>query len=145
MNWGYRILIVIVLFIAGMGFMLSVAMKQKNEMIDDNYYVKELHHQEQIDAANNLSAMTERLVVAVSEDGIDLRIPAQARDAAVKGSVVFLRSSDQRLDKSFPMTLDENGIQKFPAHNFVRGQYTLRVSWHNGNKAYYHEENVIAL
>lgn len=145
MNWGYKILIVIVLFLAGMGFMLSVAMKQKNEMVDDNYYVKELHHQEQIDASKNLNSLSDKLLVNITTNHIQIQIPAAARNADVQGSVVFLRSSDQRLDKNYPLILDDNGMQKFESSSFVRGQYTLRVSWKNGDKSYYYEERINAL
>ena len=51
MNWGHKLTIVIVLFVAGMLGMVSYAMMQDNEMIDDHYYQKELEYQDVIDAS----------------------------------------------------------------------------------------------
>ena len=43
-NWGHGILIAIILFLAGIGAMVFISMKQNNsiELIEDNYYEKEL-------------------------------------------------------------------------------------------------------
>ena len=47
MNWGYKILFVIILFVVGMVGMVIVAFKQSNEMLDTNYYERELQYPKQ--------------------------------------------------------------------------------------------------
>jgi hypothetical protein len=54
MNWGHKITIVIIVFLVGMLGMVFIALRQNNEMIDDDYYKKELAYQQVIDAKNNL-------------------------------------------------------------------------------------------
>ena len=55
MSWGYKILIVYILFIGMILGMVYVASRQTNEMQDDNYYAKELVYQSVIDGKNNLN------------------------------------------------------------------------------------------
>ena len=45
MNWGKGITLVIILFIITMLGMVYVASKQTNEMVEANYYDKELKYQ----------------------------------------------------------------------------------------------------
>lgn len=140
MNWGYKILIVIVLFIIGMGTMVSIAMMQKNEMIDEQYYVKELKHQGQIDAENNLNALEEKLTIKDSLGALVVKIPSAAQHHIQEGSVVFLRPSDQSNDRRLVLNVDSSGRQLFNKSNFVKGQYKVRISWKSEQKAYYYEQ-----
>lgn len=140
MNWGYKILIVIVLFIIGMGTMVSIAMRQKNEMIDEQYYVKELKHQGQIDAENNLNALEEKLTIKDSLGALVVKIPSAAQQHIQEGSVVFLRPSDQSKDHRLVLNVDSSGRQLFNKSNFVKGQYKVRISWKSEQKAYYYEQ-----
>jgi hypothetical protein len=140
MNWGYKILIVIVLFIIGMGTMVSIAMMQKNEMIDDQYYVKELKHQGQIDAENNLNALEEKLTIKDSLGALVVKFPSAALQNIQEGSVVFLRPSDQSKDHRLVLNVDSSGRQLFNKSNFVKGQYKVRISWKSEQKAYYYEQ-----
>jgi hypothetical protein len=140
MNWGYKILIVIVLFIIGMGTMVSIAMMQKNEMIDEQYYVKELKHQGQIDAENNLNALEEKLTIKDSLGALVVKIPSATLQNIQEGSVVFLRPSDQSKDHRLVLNVDSSGRQLFNKSNFVKGQYKVRISWKSEQKAYYYEQ-----
>ena len=140
MNWGYKILIVIILFIIGMGTMVSIAMRQKNEMIDEQYYVKELKHQGQIDAENNLNRIAEKLAIKDSLGSLIIKIPAAALPNVTEGTVVFLRPSDKRMDLNLPLQTDASGYQFFNKSKFVKGQYKVRISWKSEQKAYYYEQ-----
>jgi hypothetical protein len=73
MSWGYKILIVYILFIGMILGMVYVASRQTNEMQDDNYYAKELVYQSVIDGKNNLNALTEKLVVENTSDAVQIK------------------------------------------------------------------------
>jgi hypothetical protein len=142
MSWGYKITIVIVLFLAGMAFMVSIAMKQKNEMVDDQYYVKELHHQEQIDAATNLNAVSQKLTIIDTADFLKLSIPVSLLSSITEGHIEFLRPSDQTKDSVLDLQLDSLGIQLIPKTNFIKGMYRVRVSWKSEAKPYFSEQSI---
>jgi hypothetical protein len=141
MSWGYKIAIVIVLFLAGMAFMVSIAMKQKNEMIDDQYYVKELHHQEQIDAAQNLNAQTDQVQIKDTAGMIQLSLPQSLCINVTDASISFLRPSDQSKDLVLPIQTDSLGQQFFPKTKFIKGLYRVRVSWKSNAKPFFAEQS----
>ena len=69
MNWGYKILFVIILFVVGMVGMVIVAFKQSNEMLDTNYYERELQYQQLIDASARLNQITKAEILVENENG----------------------------------------------------------------------------
>jgi hypothetical protein len=75
MNWGHKLTIVIVLFVAGMLGMVSYAMMQDNEMIDDHYYQKELEYQDVIDASQNLANLTSDNLVSQTLTEVMITLP----------------------------------------------------------------------
>ena len=58
MNWGYKLIVVIAVFLIAMLAMVGVAYKQSNEMVESNYYDKEINYQSLINAASNFLKMT---------------------------------------------------------------------------------------
>lgn len=134
-------MLLIVLFIIGMATMLTIAMQQKNEMIDEQYYVKELKHQGQIDAQNNLNAIEERLRIVDSSDFLKLSIPYGTHHNITDGFIVFLRPSDKSKDRSISLAPDLNRQQLLDKSLFIKGQYKVRISWKSNDKPYYHEQS----
>jgi hypothetical protein len=142
MNWGYKILIVILLFIAGMGTMLAIAMRQTNELMDEQYYVKELQHQDLIDAAANLSRLNEALLLKDSLQYLCLDIPDAAAGAVTEGHIRFVRPSDQSRDRSFPLQANAKGIQLIAKKELSRGLYRVQIRWQSDHIPYYYDAPV---
>lgn len=137
MNWGYRILIVLLAFLGGVFFMVSVAMKQSNEMMDEQYYKKELVHQQVIDASKNLSRLNEQVHISDSAGFLNIQLPATALPDS--GVVSFVRPSDQRMDRAMVLTPGRAGFScsKTELHS---GLYLVRVGWKSGEAPYYFEQ-----
>ena len=88
MNWGYKIAIVIGVFLAGMLGMVYYASIQTNDMIDDNYYQKELEYQQVIDAQKNLAAITSDNIMSQSMFDVVITLPLGTFEQMVKGQVL---------------------------------------------------------
>lgn len=142
MNWGNKILGTILVFVAGMLFMVSIAMRQKNEMIDQNYYQKEMQHQQLIDAEKHLNATGEPLRFSQNaQRDLEIRLPLSAIGHLRSGKVEFIRPNDKRMDFSIPLRPDKEGKQIVEAKYLARGMYQLRISWTNDQVDYYKAEN----
>ncbi|MFA6149907.1 MAG: FixH family protein [Chitinophagaceae bacterium] len=142
MNWGYKILVVIVLFVLGMGTMVTIAMKQTNEMVDDQYYLKELKHQELIDASDNLNSNEGTVVVSQPLNFIKISFPEKVSENVSEGTIMFLRPSDKSKDRVIPLVIDSSGEQMISKSKFITGNYTMRIQWKNNGIAYYDEQPV---
>lgn len=143
MNWGYKILIGFSTFVVGMLCMVGVAMKQSNEMMDDNYYEKELKFQDKIDASKNLFAVTEKLSITDSGNILVLQLPVATVASNTVGTIECIRSAEQKRDVKLRLQLDENGRQVLPKALFVNGIYQLRLDWTTNGTAYFHSQELM--
>jgi hypothetical protein len=143
MNWGYKILIGFSTFVVGMLCMVGVAMKQSNEMMDENYYEKELKFQDKIDASKNLFAVTEKLSITDSGNILVLQLPVATVASNTVGTIECIRSAEQKRDVKLRLQLDENGRQVLPKALFVNGIYQLRLDWTTNGTTYFHSQELM--
>jgi hypothetical protein len=141
MNWGHKITIVIVAFIAAMLSMVFIASKQSNEMYDGNYYEKELKYQKFIDAANNLKATNTNLEIKQSAENIVFTIPSTISDNITNGSIELLKADDSKKDVIQKITTSTN-TQSISKKKLSNGLYITRIFWENNNTPYYFEQKV---
>lgn len=142
MNWGIRVVIVLVLFLAGMTFMVVLAMRQTNETIETNYYDKELKYQTVIDGKQQLAALGQPVSISDSAGSIWVRLPELASDRLDSGHIEFLRLSTSSADRRIPILPGSISVYSLPGTSFVKGWYRVRVAWENNHVGYYYEENV---
>jgi len=114
LNWGHKLAIVIVLFLVVMLAMVFYAARQDNEMIDDNYYQKELGYQDLIDAQKNLLAVSANNIVSQDMDEVIFTLPVGTFEGLDSGRVELLRNDAQRLDKSLVISPDGTNRRSIP-------------------------------
>lgn len=142
MNWGYKILVTLILFVAGMLFMLYLAMNQTNEMLDENYYVLEQQYQGLIDANQVLEEALKEPLVQQNAQELSFHLPENTFGNIQDGVVELIRPDNQSLDASFPLTPDSLGVFSIDKETIVRGIYKIRVKWTNDDQTYYSDKNL---
>ncbi|MES2618873.1 MAG: FixH family protein [Bacteroidota bacterium] len=143
MNWGHKITIVIVSFILIMSGMVYVAMKQTNEMVDKNYYDKELHYQQKIDAARQLDAVSKEPIFEHIPQGLCIQIPPVLVQGFSNGHIELLNNSNNKNDVVLNFTPDTSGKFIIDNRKLATGSYIGRVEWEIAGKRYYREQAVI--
>ena len=73
MNWGYKILAVYLVFVAGIVVMVYKSSTQKIDLVTTDYYAKELKYQERIDAVKRTTALSGKVRYEVKENTILLK------------------------------------------------------------------------
>ena len=137
-NWGHGITIVIILFVAGILSMVYITMQQDNstQLIEENYYDKELVFQQQIDGSHNLNALyPDSLALVDSTNFIYIKLPAQAATVD-SGFVEFIRPSDKTKDRRLDLVVNNNGELTLPKSNFINGLYKFRIRWNSNGTTY---------
>lgn len=142
MSWSYKIAIFFGSFVVMISAMVYVASKQTNEMQDENYYAKELKYQDVIDGKNNLNAISDKVTINDTTDVIKIKIPAQTATAITEGTIYFLRPSDETKDVHLKLEPNLNGEQIIAKTKFIKGLYTIQLSWKSQNKKYYLEKSI---
>ena len=143
MNWGKGITLVIILFIITMLGMVFYASKQTNEMVENNYYDKELKYQSLIDASKNLNVIsTDSLIVQV-ENQLKVVIPNVLVNGFKDGNIEFLSSDAEKKDTNIAFSPDSTGNYIIPRNDIKSGYYNARIKWVSNEKNYYREQKVI--
>lgn len=141
MNWGYKILTVIMVFLTAMGTMITIAMRQNNDLIDEQYYVRELQHQQLIDAGNELRSLGAAPRLLLEKDTLVVSIPAAAATNVADGTLSFICPSDKHCDRTFAFLPDTNGLFRLSAKGIAKGSYLVRLSWKSRHILYYNEQS----
>ena len=143
MNWGHKLTVVIGIFILAMLSMVYLAFQQTNDMVDTNYYDKELKYQLKIDAAQNLNAASTGVLVTQFEKNVKILLPKNLTKNFANGKLEFLKSDDKKRDLNLSFQPDTAGQFIIDGKRFVRGLYKVRLQWESEDKSYYREQDLM--
>ena len=143
MSWKYIVILILAFFLVGILSMVYVAHRQTNEMIDDNYYDKELAYQGVIDAKRNMQGLNDSVLVTESDIEVKVQIPLDAAKNITESTLEFLRPSDKSMDKIYQIQTDSTGLQILPKKDFIKGAYRMRARWKSNNIEYFDERDIV--
>jgi hypothetical protein len=138
MNWGLRIALLYGGFVAGIVFMVIMSSRQQIDLVRKDYYAAELKHQDRIDETTNANSLSEKVTLKHADRAVEIKFPAEMKNKALKGTALFYRPSDARLDRQFELKPDTTGTQLITG-DFAAGIYNVQVQWNCEGKAYYSE------
>lgn len=142
MNWGHKIILVIAVFIVSMLAMVFVAFQQDNEMIDDNYYEKEIHYQSLIDASHNLNEVSSADLIKQTEKAFVVTIPLKLLANFANGKIEFISNDNRKKDKILKLEPDTKGLFFINGSMLFPGSYKVRINWESSAVSYYKEQNL---
>lgn len=143
LSWGTRIAMLYIGFVALIGVMVAMSMRQKVELVSDDYYDKELAFQSKLDEMNNANALSGKVTHVISDKAIQIQFPEEFKGKAVKGEILFFKPSDSSKDFKQAIQLNANGEQQVELSNLTKGMYKMQVSWNSGNTPYFSEEIIV--
>jgi hypothetical protein len=142
-NWGTGIFVVIVLFLlAVIAFFIFINTLDIN-LVEDNYYEKELAYQERIDKINNTAALAGEINISVEPGILTIRFPAIDSAFTPVGKIWLYRPSDPKKDVILPLELDKTYQQVLDISKMDKGKWTIKLEWEMGGRDYYFEEGII--
>lgn len=141
MNWGYKILTVYLVFVAGIAVMVYKSSSQKIDLVTPDYYARELKYQERIDAVKRTEALADKVTCEVKEKHITILLPAAFASAEIQGNVLLYYPADKSKDirKDFTTSNRTVAIEIPPS---AKGAYQLQASWIKEGLEYYFEQTV---
>ena len=141
-NWGTGIFIVIVLFIGACAAFIYYALHQEWNMVEEDYYPKELRYEEKLVRMRNANALTMQLKVKVDLANLVVQFPTDFRGKDLTGKIDLYRPSDEKLDLILPVSVDSALIQFIPLNKLSQGRYVVTVDWTSGGKEYFKEQDI---
>lgn len=139
LNWGWGLVIAMVLFIAYIMFMVVQAINLDFNLESEDYYSKELQYQEVIDKMANFKALNEKISIEKTNDVLLVDFLDVSVDS---GSITLFRPSDDELDQVFPISLQE-GRQAVPISDMASGRYIIELDWSHMGEGYYFKKNIV--
>lgn len=141
MNWGNKIVVVFIVFVAGMLFMVIQSARQNMDLVVPDYYEQELKYQDVIDATLRTRAFSTAVACHIHQDSIDILFPAEMEGKELKGEVWLYCVADKNKDlkKNFSITTLNFAVQLGVLN---KGLYEIKINWQAAGQTYYHEQKI---
>lgn len=141
MHWGHKIAFVYIAFAGSLIAVLIYSTTFKHELVTEDYYQKELHYQELIDARNNLAEAPFTIDISAQDGRVLVRIDGLDSEE-VTGRVELYKPDNQVYDQSLELVLtDDHRMVIEPA--MPHGRYRVDVSVNVAGKRYLSERRVM--
>jgi hypothetical protein len=141
LNWGYKILIVYLMFAAGMLTMVYLTTQENRDLVSDNYYEEELAYQEIIDQSSRTAKLSAAVEVELNQMNkkINISLPSEFKNTPVEGTWRLYYAADRKRDLQGIINTN-NGKQQIETQRDITGSYTLKLQWESVNQVYYFEK-----
>lgn len=139
MNWGHKILIVFILFAAGLFTLVGKSLGTRIDMVTPDYYAEELQYQQNIDAQLNAARLSAPVTITQTGGQVVINFPREFDSAALNGQAHFYRPSDSRADLTLPLARDTKGRFSVPGSRLRKGSYHLKLQWEHKGVPYYQD------
>jgi hypothetical protein len=145
MNWGYRLLVVFLVFAAGMGYLMYRSMNTNYDLVETDYYGSELKYQEVIDGTKRADALSMPVAISQNSKGVVISLPSEMKDRTIDGNVWFYCAYDRKNDRKFKLNVDSSGAQLIPLEALPSGKYSVKIDWKDKTYGYYTEKVISVL
>ncbi len=138
-NWGTGVFIFIVLFLAACIAFIIYTRTERWSLVEEDYYPKELRHEEILVKMRNVSSLKDKLQVSYDAQNLVIRFPFDLKGLSLTGSVDMYRPSDETRDVILPVAVDTSLCMTIPMKRFIHGKYVLKADWVANGMGYYQE------
>ena len=142
-NWGTGIVIAFGLFIVFiLSFVYRVQSNQKydNELVTDEYYKKEALVQGDIEKQENANALTNKVTIEKTAEGMKIQFPADFDYSKINGKVSLYRPSSQKLDFEITISLSSPHLL-IPKSNLAGGLWDISIDWEYDGVKYLNKDS----
>lgn len=141
-NWGTGIVLAFLIMISGMTYLVSIALRQNDDLVENDYYQKSIAYQQHIDKSHNNDALTEKIKLVNSPGSLKLTFPNLANLQEYSGEIHFYSPVEEKRDMTVKIKLDISYDQTISLSNLQKGRYQVKIDWSVGKVDYYQEEGI---
>lgn len=139
-NWGWGILISIIVFLLIMAAIIIFSMNKKVDLVTKDYYKKELEYQTHIDIENKSRLLNKEIKIEINEKYLVITFPDSTN---IEGRLNFYRPSDSNLDFNIPIKLKNSNKLFVEKNKIAKGFWKLKVNWKENDQDFYTENSFI--
>ena len=142
MNWGYRILIVYLVFVGAILFVALKSAGNKEDLVTPDYYAKELQYQDRIDAVKRTNQLSAVPGIEVKQGQIAVSFPAEFNGKKISGNLTLYCPADENKDVKQDFQSSGEAVN-LPVPGNRQGSFDLQVNWQADGATYYFEKKII--
>lgn len=138
MNWGKKLTIGMLLFIA---FIVSLAvgmMRSDTELVTRDYYNKSVDYDQKAQQVKNYQSLSEKPEILVEREEIKIFMHAEC-----SGTITFYRPDNKHKDFERKFTSLGNDPLVFPRRELTSGYWKLILQWQQNGISYFTEKNIM--
>jgi hypothetical protein len=141
MNWGYKIMIFYLIFVAGIILLVYKSSTQNQDLVTPDYYKKELAFQQTIDSKERVNMLSSTPQISLDNKTISIKLPKEMSGVMVEAVVSLYCPSNK--DNDFQTIVNTSkGLLEVPIANNCKGNFDLHLQWTAANKEYYYENKL---
>lgn len=141
-NWGTGIFIFYSIFAASLFYQVFCSTKYSNDLVEDNYYEKDLAYQQRYEALENSMSLENPLAINQLRDEKMIEIDFPEGENVPTGQVRFYRASDETRDLLLPVKIESNGHMLVSTSAFLPGWWKVEVEWEMDGKPYFDNKDI---
>lgn len=144
MNWGQKLAAVYLGFVAFMGCLVWLCVKQDDiHLVSEDYYRQEIAYQDNINQRANVSHLKEKLIISYDSSRSEVLVSIPSSLNGATGLIQFYRPSDARKDFTQKLETTHGQTQRIPANHLDSGHWILKTRWQKDQKVYYQEDKIL--
>jgi hypothetical protein len=146
MSWGWKIVVIYVLFVIMTLSMVFYFMGQKVDLVAEDYYKQEIEYQDQIDKMNKTKLLKQAVgfEYSTTDRMVKISFPTDHIEKGLNGNIHFYRPSNADEDKNFTIAPGVAGEQKIGVGSLSKGLWKVKISWSSAGEDFY-DERVVTL
>jgi hypothetical protein len=141
MNWGYKIMVFYLIFVAGIILLVYKSSTQNQDLVTPDYYKKELVFQQTIDSKERVNMLSSIPKISIDNKTICINLPKEMSGIMVEAVVSLYCPSNKDNDFQTIVTTS-NGLLLVPITNNYKGNFDLHLQWTAAQKEYYYENKL---
>ncbi|MDZ4757959.1 MAG: FixH family protein [Bacteroidota bacterium] len=141
MNWGYKIIIVYAVFVAGILFLVFRSVNEKIDLVTDDYYAQELKYQDRIEDIKRSNKLSAEVICKTENDKVFIKFPSEFNGKNINGKLLIYFPADKEKDIHKNFTTTNAELEQTLAPN-TKGAYSIQINWSCGGENYYFEKKI---
>lgn len=139
MNWGYKILIVYLVFVLGMLTLVYMSSMENKDLVSENYYEEEIKYQHIIDESSNTASLSSEPIIKRNKNFVNIIFPEEFTHEKTDGDWVLYYAADKSKDVQGKLNVVD-GKYSIDLPDYAKGTYQLKLNWWAAEKKYYYEK-----
>jgi nitrogen fixation protein FixH len=135
------IIITFVAFAMMIGYFVVVAMRSEVNLVSQDYYQKELLHEDYMKTIARTDALGDKIKIILNrkQKSIDVSLLFGDKPMITKGKALFYRPSSSKLDFEQEFITDDKGFCAIPLTRLVNGNWKMGLEFEIDGKKYLKE------